>query len=893
MNKLIEILSTKPELIASINKCEREITPILQRYITNFPGYTDHSMEHSKRVLGYLANIIGENVKELNSEEIYILVAGCYLHDVGMSLKASAKLKASKEVKDFYKETGRGVEEYIRRTHHLLSKKFILDNWKTLGIINARYASAISLVAMGHREENLSNFEVFFPKYPVKSGTDFVCIPFLAGVLRIADELDITNDRTPDLLCNKFFPKNKISKQEWEKHKSTYLVNFDGAKILITAETENKDLYISLERQMEKIQESIDAFLKMIRQLPTVNRKLKIDYTRIEPNITPLNFDPKSIRFTFDLPNMFETVIGKRIYGNRFAAIREVLQNSIDACLYRKAMAGGNYTPRISIQIEKDKVVVDDNGLGMDEFIVENYFARLGKSFYTQENISSKYEGISEFGIGVFSYFLLGDCFDVETKMANHKPLKFRVVKDASTPFHFYTDSRRSDPGTSVTILLKESLSVKDLEEYLRRHVAYVDIPIEIHSSLGKTIIQKQNFDVSEKEVLNEVVEKIKHYEIPNLGIIKEHINTESYEGVCWLLLGRKDGKLIPTELFEQVDRYRDKINIYNKGIYVRSLRYDALVENLFGTINFKRKLALTISRDSFSNRAEVNQVLGEFGKRLIEKLFLAWIDADPKSKAEVTSACMGYMFSRYPFGRDAGCQVLNTVSKYFWLKVYRGKGIEYVSLQQLIRQHTKFLIFQEGYEKDKAIRSKSMEQRYERVKLPIIIVNHWDDFALLNYFLSNQHRMEIDCGDDESLHVVCSKRFRKEFPISYFQLMPMNRGWITDTLQCYNPQPLNCRHRVGKFLLKNVKKIEKDAVLQLSVNQFLKNLHSFVYDVYEGKNRNSIKELELLNKSLNEINRVARVKLKLTAKDFPARYNIYALPKKVGGRLGRGERGR
>ena len=70
--------------------------------------------------------------------------------------------------------------------------------WEKLNIPTERYAEAIALVAKGHRQEELMVEEIFSTKYAVKSGPDFVCIPFLASVLRLADELDITNDRMPD-----------------------------------------------------------------------------------------------------------------------------------------------------------------------------------------------------------------------------------------------------------------------------------------------------------------------------------------------------------------------------------------------------------------------------------------------------------------------------------------------------------------------------------------------------------------------------------------------------------------------------------------------------------------------------------------------------------------------
>lgn len=52
--------------------------------------FTDHGEAHCQRVAHYAANILSANKgKEFSQEEMYSLLAGIYLHDIGMQCDIS------------------------------------------------------------------------------------------------------------------------------------------------------------------------------------------------------------------------------------------------------------------------------------------------------------------------------------------------------------------------------------------------------------------------------------------------------------------------------------------------------------------------------------------------------------------------------------------------------------------------------------------------------------------------------------------------------------------------------------------------------------------------------------------------------------------------------------
>ena len=113
--------------------------------------------------------------------------------------------------------------------------------------------------------------------------------------------------------------------------------------------------------------------------------------------------------------------MGENLYSDKTVVIRELLQNSIDACLLKKELSAKKsekYTPEIRIIIDSNKISICDNGIGMSKKIIENYFLCIGKSYYTSEafkNTSASFNPISHYGIGFLSCFLLTDAIKVHT----------------------------------------------------------------------------------------------------------------------------------------------------------------------------------------------------------------------------------------------------------------------------------------------------------------------------------------------------------------------------------------------------------------------------------------------------------------------------------------------
>lgn len=639
MNQLEKrLFQINNSLYISFEKTKAQVSLLLQQYIRNFPSYTDHSMDHTMKVLEIASELLTQKELEcLNSDELYILMMACILHDVGMCIpeKKIEDLCSHEEYKFYqnnYKE--KSLEIFLRDQHHILSKNFIIEEWKMLEIPTEKYAYAIALVAQGHRKVDLSDFEIYEPKHFVKSGRESVCLPYLSCILRISDELDISNIRTPEILCKYYIPDNEISRREFRKHQSTIQVNFLNDTVLIESKCTDHNILAALEEQFEKIQNVISSCQKTIRSISRIDGKdYSLEISKLEPKFVYENFDPKGIKYSFDVKNVINAFVGKDLYSNNDAALREAIQNAIDSCNYKKTLLK-NHNQEIEIIISENELKICDNGLGMDEFIIENYFGKLASSYYSQESIKSDFQAIGQFGIGVFSYFLIADYIEIETK--NKTSLKFRTDQDPNGYFHFFDNFNKESEGTNLILHLKTEFIGKFnfdyLEKFIRKNFPFIDFNIVLKDNVREIIIEPCKFQI---DINGDVADKLYYLAQENLSKIKllnYSLSNDRFEGIVSLIVPNQHEKVLfsPNELFIRGAFYSknhksfSEIKTSQKGVFINN--YGSNYTFTLGLINIKDKLNINLDRTAFRDPSDVTNIINEFEYGLTKLYFTDYL---------------------------------------------------------------------------------------------------------------------------------------------------------------------------------------------------------------------------------------------------------------------------
>lgn len=190
---------------------------LLANYKTVFPFFTNHTFEHSEQVIRYCNLIAGqETVSRLNADEIYLLLMGAALHDVGMGISAADFSEMAPEIPglfDFMQaHPGLRTGEYTRRFHQEFSAAFLRKYHELFEIPTEEHLYAVTQIVRGHRRMNLLDEAQFDPCFSLKNGHS-VNLPYLTALVKLADELDIAADRN---LLFDYSTQN----EEWSAHQT-------------------------------------------------------------------------------------------------------------------------------------------------------------------------------------------------------------------------------------------------------------------------------------------------------------------------------------------------------------------------------------------------------------------------------------------------------------------------------------------------------------------------------------------------------------------------------------------------------------------------------------------------------------------------------------------------
>ena len=192
-----------PELHQRFADTVVSLRKTLFRFRKLFPEYTDHSGLHSMTVIDFCNRLIGpEQAERLNADSIYTLLMSCYLHDIGMAISEKQYEDALKEIPFgdyFQKNPDAEKERVVRDFHQEFSAAFVRRYARMLEIPSAEHEFAIIEVCRGHRRTDLFDVSQFPPHYTVPGGNE-IPLPYLAALIRLADEIDVVAARNPIML---------------------------------------------------------------------------------------------------------------------------------------------------------------------------------------------------------------------------------------------------------------------------------------------------------------------------------------------------------------------------------------------------------------------------------------------------------------------------------------------------------------------------------------------------------------------------------------------------------------------------------------------------------------------------------------------------------------------
>lgn len=191
-------------------------------------NYTDHGERHCERIIKKVKSIIRVNFgSKFTDKEIYLLLAGIYLHDIGLKCDVINHPKVLEIAKDFganfsnvhfiaQKLDSFSLEEQkaIRSNHHYITAAWIKyaftnENTKLAKAIkdmNSKYVDDLIDICKFHSQLSINECPPGLKFYPNERKR------LVAAILRFADELDTNEDKVSfdTMKLYSFPPENSV-----------------------------------------------------------------------------------------------------------------------------------------------------------------------------------------------------------------------------------------------------------------------------------------------------------------------------------------------------------------------------------------------------------------------------------------------------------------------------------------------------------------------------------------------------------------------------------------------------------------------------------------------------------------------------------------------------------
>lgn len=523
--------------LARVKKAIAEALGLVGRH-GMFDQYTRHDISHIDQMLGLVTWLIPEETwARLTPADSLLHVLSIYLHDLGMLItKAEFENRNSSDWRVYVEELYGGdngtdyrakvealgkdagerflYQEYVRAHHGERVRSWIAGKGSQrlgdakeaadlladlLEPLPTLFCEDLGMVCESHHRADLGNVVDYPVSRPYGQSEDEAAnVQYAALVLRTADLLHITSDRTPSVLFRLIDPSDPVSQEEWAKQAAVTTVrskpsvdtegNVDNEAprdtIEVVAQFSDEEGFFGLTAYLTyaegQLRQTFDWAEESIRRYGSTYR---FPWKYIDDSqILTSGFLRESFGFSLDTRRVLDLLTGHTLYNNTSVVMRELVQNSLDAIrAQRLDQPELDGEVRIAWDSGERRLTIRDNGTGMSQSVIERHLLRVGASRYQDPEFQlehPEFSPISRFGIGVLSAFMVADAVSIVTVHpddAQGRQLNLRSVHGRYLVRLFDKDepgkADLSPHGTAVTLSLRPSASLGDVEEVLRQWV--------------------------------------------------------------------------------------------------------------------------------------------------------------------------------------------------------------------------------------------------------------------------------------------------------------------------------------------------------------------------------------------------------------------------------------
>ena len=539
------------EFIAAVGEICYDGVILSKDVIRFFPTFTLHDGTHLAGVCKWMIRLLGDKKDDLTAEEAAMLVMAACCHDIGMSVSDGQRkeLEAELATGDYTEEwleyfrkypgdevayhesrtvTEEMLRKYIRENHSRRISEQLPYEWPDVLTRRGIHRETLIRVCESHGESLSELFDLL----PLADCDLNLCVV----LLRLADLLDYDAARAPENLFRHLgldhpeTAEQKLSREEWKKNRSGWFGEIREGIIPYTARFADPQTEHEVMGYLEWLRSELILCNEFLFRFSKRWQGLELPY-RVVENVERVGYEAGDFHLTMDQDRILELLTGENLYSDPGVFVRELLQNAIDAVLTRRRLdpGFGEKGGKIVVHTWMDNegygwFRIEDDGIGMDEHIVKDYFLKVGRSYYTSDEYKAAmihkvrdtdFTPTSRFGIGILSCFMSdpdNNRLEVVTRRYSPGPGTrnpvYRLDVTGLHGYYFLTEVKKGRPGqpmhrpvgadgtddgylhrVGTTICVRVNMyrmgGPRAFKDLMDKYVCFPEVPVEFHGPEG------------------------------------------------------------------------------------------------------------------------------------------------------------------------------------------------------------------------------------------------------------------------------------------------------------------------------------------------------------------------------------------------------------------------
>lgn len=541
-------LTADPELLNVIVGLRKKCEAIAGTLIRDAGMFTDHTIRHMDALWLVTEKVLtNAEIDILTTAEAFLLAAGFYLHDIGMSYAATEDgrkfLEKTSEYSSVLSQVSGKLDvqtvraealAYAIRAHHARiaeemaikpipgTTDFLLEPTT----IREQFGSHCGKVAASHHW----NIERVESELGVKgvaplAGNREADLGFVACVLRLIDYAHINSERAlplerrlrPELGAESAMhwdaqqnidgPYRNLQTNELVYSSSGPVCNVEGWWLFY-------EFVRGLNREINQVRRFLQSRTVSVDRISLVGVQGASAPEDFEKLVKTDGFLPLEINVkASSIDRLVRLLAGESLYGkNSFAPVRELIQNALDAILLKRATAVTeadkalcNLPLEVKLQTASagPALSVSDWGIGMTKRVLTEHLLTIASDYWEGQfhidfpKASESFSPAGKFGIGFLSVFMLGRRIEVSSQRTGNDRYHL-TIHGLGKRAELRQIPSNGSSGSTVTIHLAPE-TVDDmlrLPERLPTLIPMLEVPVKldvngvIHTIAPKWVLQ-------------------------------------------------------------------------------------------------------------------------------------------------------------------------------------------------------------------------------------------------------------------------------------------------------------------------------------------------------------------------------------------------------------------